>query len=128
MGEISLKSDSTQGTTGRVGPVEKWLGRAQQVREKAVGVPFTIGAGNVHCRGGELNRLAVGILLRTDQTSVLLSHVLLHLLIIGVLLLSDWSVDIAQVLSAHEIEFSFPFNDLPVKEVHIHLEKYSLLL
>ena len=54
--------------------------------------------------------MTVAVLLRADQTSVLLSHVLLHLLIISVFLLADWSVDISDVLSAHEIELSFPFD------------------
>ena len=103
-GEVSVESDGPQGASRGVRPVKQRLGRAEQVREEVVRLPDAVSARNVHCRRSYFHCIAVAVLDRPNQTSVLLFHVPLHYIVVGVHLLADRPVDVAEVLRGDQVE------------------------
>ena len=106
-GEVTVESDGSQGASRGVRPVKQRLGRAEQVREEVVRLPYAVSARDVHCRRSYFHCIAVAVLDWPNQATVLLFHVSLHYIVVGVHLLADRSVDIAEILRADQVELRF---------------------
>ena len=88
-------------------PIEKWFGGVKQVGHEIVGLPGSISAWNLHSLSCNFHAIAKAIFDWSDLATIVFGHVRLHNLVIGVLFLSNGSIDVAQALGGHKIEFCF---------------------